>query len=331
MKKQERSRSTKKVDPYMKDQPSQSIKKAADIINKGGIVIYPTDTVMGIGCRWDREESIERIYQIKARPAHVPFPILLSDQSQITSLAVVTPLAQDLIKRYWPGGLTIILKLKNTSSVIFERREKISSLIARSGATRQSVGFRIPNDDTTRNIIRLAGIPIIGTSANFHGKPSVKSFKDLDPNLVKLADYVVPGQCKGGIESTVVDATGKTPVIIRKGAVVPKSLTLTVETTKREEVVVGLEDKWSKFKKELVISQQTGSQALIPAIVKILKTSKNTVKDLSAIEVDTGPGSFTGTRIGVAVANALGFSLDIPVNGTLGKIAVPTYEKSKFD
>lgn len=297
MKKQERS-------------ASKEINKAAYIIKEGGVVIYPTDTVFGIGARWDNQKAIERVYQIKSRPQNIPFPVLLTDTSQIAGFAVVTPLAENLIKRYWPGALTIILKRKLTS---------------------QKVGFRVPDNNLLRNIIRLAQTPIIGTSANFHGEPSVKNFKDLDPGLVKLVDYVVPGECQGGIESTVVDATGKKPIIVRKGAVNLKALTLIIETIKREEVVVALEDKWSKARKKLVISQQTGSQALMPAIVKILKTSKSTVRDLTAIEVNPGPGSFTGTRIGVAVANALGFSLDIPVNGKLGKIAVPKYEKSKFD
>ena len=305
---------------------NNNIKKAAEVIKGGGVIIYPTDTVFGMGCRWDREESVKRIYEIKSRPQNIPFPILLSDQSQITGLAVVTPLARDLMKRYWPGGLTIVLKLATPpgwSSGVNQRTPR--------GWTSSTVGFRIPDSQLVRDLILASQTPIVGTSANFHGQPSVKNSKDLDPHFVKLVDYVLQGECLGGTESTVVDATGKQPIIVRKGAVAPKSLTLKIETTKREEVVVGLEDKWSKFKKKLVISQQTGSQALIPTIVKILKNSKSTVKDLTNIEVNTGPGSFTGTRIGVAVANALGFALEIPVNGKLGKIAVPTYEKSKFD
>jgi len=338
---------------------NNNIQEAATILKKGGVAIYPTDTVMGIGCRWDREKSVERIYQIKSRPNNLPFPILLAEASQLKDFAVVTPLAQDLAKRYWPGGLTIVLKLKKLSPPV----------IARSGATWQSIlsgktlaietgtraessekenatgfspgkfiGFRIPNSEVARQLITLSGRPIIGTSANFHGKPSVQNSKDLDPALVKLVDYVVKGQCAGGIESTVVDATGKSPIIIRKGAVNAKSLILKIDTVQREEVIVEIADNWSDLKKKLIISQQKGSQALLPAIVKILKTGKSALKDLTAIEVNVGPGSFTGTRIGVAVANALGFSLDIPVNGSprgeagkLGKIAVPKYEKSKFD
>lgn len=105
---------------------------------------------------------------------------------------------------------------------------------------------------------------------------------------------------------------------------------LYINTTKREEVIVEL---WEgkKIKDKIVVTQKTGSQALLPTIVKILKRNKVSFKDLSGVDVATGPGSFTGTRVGVAVANAMGFALNIPVNGKLDKIVLPVYEKSKFD
>ena len=108
-----------------------------------------------------------------------------------------------------------------------------------------------------------------------------------------------------------------------------RSLTLSIDTTDREKVIVAIVDSWSNLKDKIVVNQQSGSQALIPAIIKILKKNKCTVKDLTGVKVNVGPGSFTGTRVGVAVANALGFALDIPVNGKLAKIATPVYEKSK--
>ena len=83
--------------------------------------------------------------------------------------------------------------------------------------------------------------------------------------------------------------------------------------------------------RSLIQKQKTGSQALIPLITKILKAKKISLSDLSGIEVNPGPGSFTGTRVGVSVANALGYALSIPVNGKKGKIVLPIYEKSKFD
>ncbi len=106
---------------------------------------------------------------------------------------------------------------------------------------------------------------------------------------------------------------------------------LKIDTTKREEVTVELIDQKLGRRDKLVQTQKLGSQVLLPMIIKILKKNKKSFKDLTAIEVNPGPGSFTGTRVGVSVANALGFALNIPVNGKKGKIALPIYEKSKFD
>ena len=106
---------------------------------------------------------------------------------------------------------------------------------------------------------------------------------------------------------------------------------LKIDTTKREEVKVELEDPRNGKTQRLIQKQKLGSQVLLPMIVKILKKNELNLKDLTAVEVNCGPGSFTGTRVGVSVANALGFALDIPVNGKKGKIVVPIYEKSKFD
>ena len=106
---------------------------------------------------------------------------------------------------------------------------------------------------------------------------------------------------------------------------------LKIDTTNRLEIKVELEDPKKGTIQRVVQKQKLGSQVLLPMIVKILKKNELNLKDLTAVEVNCGPGSFTGTRVGVSVANALGFALDIPVNGKKGKIVVPIYEKSKFD
>lgn len=100
---------------------------------------------------------------------------------------------------------------------------------------------------------------------------------------------------------------------------------LKIDSTNREKIIVTFGDE------KIIEGQKLGSQILLPMIVKILKKQKAVFADISEVIVNTGPGSFTGTRVGVAVANALGFALNIPVNGKKGKIALPKYEKSKFD
>lgn len=117
-------------------------------------------------------------------------------------------------------------------------------------------------------------------------------------------------------------------------------MTLKIDTTDTKNITVELTDG-TKLISKLVESQKVGSQVLLPMIDKIIKKNKIKISNLTSIEVNPGPGSFTGTRVGVTVANALGFALNISVNnphhlhfgdaGKKGKIVVPVYDKSKFD
>lgn len=108
-------------------------------------------------------------------------------------------------------------------------------------------------------------------------------------------------------------------------------MVLTIDTTNTEEILVCLEDPRSNKTDKIVSRQERGSQVLLPMIVKILKKNKANFNDVTQIKVNPGPGSFTGTRVGVAVANALGYALGIPVNGKKGKIVLAVYTKSRFD
>ena len=201
--------------------PGGVYRDAAKILKAGGVVIFPTDTVYGIGCRYDNKESIDRLYRIKKTPQSQPFPILVSSVNQVRKLAKVPKAAEKLIKKYWPGALTIILFTRHPER---ERRICLDSSGAPQNDT-SKVGFRIPNSKVTLDLIDTVGVPIIGTSANFHGQIAPKSFKELDPKIIKLADFVVKGKCKGRVESTVVDATVDPPKILRQGAVMITQLT----------------------------------------------------------------------------------------------------------
>lgn len=175
----------------------KEIEKAALILKEGGVVIFPTDTVYGIGCRYDFPRSARRIRQIKDTGQDQQFPILVSDVGQVFEIAKVTEVAKELIEKYWPGGLTLILEGKN----------------------KDKVGLRMPDSLFTRTLIEEVGMPIIGTSANFHGKATPRSFEHLDKQFKKLADYTIKGECKSGKESTVVDTTVTPPKVLRRGAV----------------------------------------------------------------------------------------------------------------
>lgn len=172
------------------------INKAAEVLKKGGIVIFPTDTVYGIGCKINNPAGEARIRKIKN--SHQKFPVLINNIKDLHKLAKVTNTEQNLINRYWPGPLTILFETK---------------------LGREKIGIRMPKQQEISELISKVGMPLFATSANFHGQPTPKSIEDLDQAFTKLADFVLPGECEEKMESTIIDATVVPHKIIRYGAV----------------------------------------------------------------------------------------------------------------
>lgn len=185
-----------------------TIKGAIEVLNNGEIIIYPTDTAFGMGCRIDRPDAVDRFFRIRKRPTNKPTPILVSSKEMALTYFDSPPeIVRRLMNEYWPGALTIVARGK---------KDVLYSPIRGNGDT---VGIRMPDHETILSIIAGVGVPIIGSSANFHGAPTPYRIEDLDPKLVALVDGVVPGVCKVGIASTVVDCTTDPYTIIRQGAV----------------------------------------------------------------------------------------------------------------
>ncbi len=188
-------------------QVMSQIDRAIEILKKGGIVAYPTDTVYGLGADAFNIEAIKRIYAVKQRPVTIPLPVLLADSNKLQDIAVVTDLAWRLIERFWPGGLTLVLK----------RRDTLPDIITAGGNT---VAVRVPGHSMPISLIRGLGRPIIGTSANISGKPNPLTAGEVEEQLDAKLDLIVDGgRCPGGIESTVVDVTGESPLILRAGII----------------------------------------------------------------------------------------------------------------
>jgi L-threonylcarbamoyladenylate synthase len=185
------------------------IDKAAEILTNGGIVIFPTDTAFGIGCRLDDKTAVKRLFAIRKRPENQATPVLFDSTETIKRYLISIPqdVKEKLIKKYWPGALTIVLPC---------RVDKVPKLV-RGNST--NLGVRIPDNETTLSIIKKVGVGILGPSANFHGQPPPYYFEDLNPELVSLVDYVVKGQCKLRQVSTVIDCSLSPWKIIRGGAV----------------------------------------------------------------------------------------------------------------
>lgn len=185
------------------------IQRSIKILNQGGVIIFPTDTVWGIGCRLDNEEAIKRVFTIRNRPKEKA--VLAVVDSIAMAQEYLKPIPDDvrmqLMEKYWPGGLTIILPCKI---------EKVPG-IARGGGN--TLGVRQTNHPILLEILKEIKVPLIAPSANFAGQNTPILSKDLDPNLTAMVDFVVPGESLGQQVSTIVNCSVKQWKVIREGIV----------------------------------------------------------------------------------------------------------------
>jgi len=189
-------------------QATSQIDRAIEILKAGGIVVYPTDTVYGLGCNVLNSEAVERIYRVKQRPSNQPLPVLLADVTQLDVVVQSVPgIARFLMSRFWPGGLTLVLP-------------KTASVPAIVTAGSDKVAVRIPNHVVPITIIRGLDAPIVGTSANISDKPSPVTPEEVKQQLGDQVDLIIDAdRCPGRIESTVVDFMGDKPIILRQGII----------------------------------------------------------------------------------------------------------------
>lgn len=180
-------------------------------IKKGSLIIYPTDTVYGLGAIVTNEQSINNVYLAKSRSFTSPLIALLSSIDKVKDVAQVSDKNKELLNKlasaFWPGALTVILK----------RKKHIPSIMVSNGDT---IGVRIPNLDLAIKIIDLAGGVLATTSANISGEATPKSYSELSESIKSKVDILVDsGECKLGEASTIIDLTSDIPKILRKGAI----------------------------------------------------------------------------------------------------------------
>lgn len=185
------------------------IAEGLKVLEQGGIVIFPTDTAFGIGCRIDDEAAVRKLFSVRNRPSKQAVPVLCQSVAMVKSYitSVSARVEEKLMAQYWPGALTIILPAD---------LKKVPSLVRGGGVT---VGMRVPAHEVPLSLIAGVGVSIIGTSANFHGEPTPYTFADIDPKLYNLVDYVIPGTTSIGKESTVIDCSEEPWEIKRQGAI----------------------------------------------------------------------------------------------------------------
>ena len=187
---------------------SEVLKKAVAVLNDGGIVAYPTETFYGLGVRFDNEDALRRLYELKKRPEEKPMPLIIGSR-ELLSLIALSPneSALELMDKFWPGSLTLLLNAKKDLSPY---------LTANSG----KIAVRIPGESAALYLVREVGFPITATSANPSGMPPAEDADTVIRYFGKGIDMVIDGgRTAGGLPSTIADVTEKKIKIVREGAI----------------------------------------------------------------------------------------------------------------
>jgi L-threonylcarbamoyladenylate synthase len=186
---------------------------AGRLLRDGRLVSFPTETVYGLGADATSPDAIARIFAAKGRPADNPLIVHLAGPDELARVvAEITPLAHRLAAAFWPGPLTLVL----------EARPDLPR--ATTGGL-DTVAVRVPDHPVARALIAAAGVPVAAPSANRSGRPSPTTADHVVADLGGVVDAVVDGgRCPVGVESTVVDARGDVPVVLREGAVTQEDL-----------------------------------------------------------------------------------------------------------
>ncbi len=177
------------------------------VLLEGGMAVVPTDTVYGLVARVGDEAVLKRIRTLKRRAEDVPMAILVSGMTMAEELAELTAGARELMQRYWPGGLTAVLPVRP------EARPRLGSLAAGG-----SIGMRCPAVAELRRLIDRVG-PVVATSANRHGRETPETLAGVRAQLGELGDIAIDGGRLTSPASTVVDFSGRVPVVLRQGSV----------------------------------------------------------------------------------------------------------------
>ncbi|EKS4343335.1 L-threonylcarbamoyladenylate synthase [Clostridium sporogenes] len=184
------------------------ISKAGNILRQGGLVVFPTETVYGLGANALDKDAVKKIFEAKGRPQDNPLIVHISKVKDIEKLVEeIPPIAQKLMDKFWPGPMTIILKKKDI-------------IPNETSAGLDSIGIRMPSNKIAMKLISMAGVPIAAPSANLSGKPSPTDLETCIEDLDGRVNMILGGDnSEVGVESTVIDCTINPPCILRPGGI----------------------------------------------------------------------------------------------------------------
>ena len=185
------------------DCDKEGIEKTFQVIKKGGIVVFPTDTVYGIGCNPYNANAVEKIYEIKSREKIKSLPVLAYSLDTVKEIARIDTFTEKIIKKYWPGPLTLILELTDKK-------------LKKSLNLDNKIAVRIPDSKCTLKLLEKCGL-LVGTSANISGSPSSTDPKECLKNITNYDVFLNGGTITSKGESTIIEIENEEIKIIRKG------------------------------------------------------------------------------------------------------------------
>jgi len=190
----------------------------SQIIKDGGVIVFPTQYLYGLGADALNVEAVDKVFEIKRRSYHKPLLVLIPHRKDLTKLVRhVSSAAVQIMNCFWPGGVTLIFRAKDT-------------LPANLLADTDKVGIRMPQHPVASALSKAVGCPLTATSANITGGSGCSTVSDIDPRISDKVDLILDaGPVRGGIGSTVVDVTVDPPKILREGAIPAKDIFIALE------------------------------------------------------------------------------------------------------
>ena len=205
---------------------SEGIKKAVEVLKKGGLVAFPTETVYGLGCDAFNESAVRRVFEVKKRPLSKPLIVGVADKDEVYELAEVNSVAEKLMDLFFPGPLTLVLN----------KRGVVPDIV--TGGS-EKVAIRMPDHEVPLRLIEKLGRPVVVPSANITGRPSPTAYEHVVEELGDRVDAIIVGECRVGIESTIVDVTVRPAKVLRVGAVRVSELRKHVDVVVEQHVGEG--------------------------------------------------------------------------------------------
>ncbi|PIU82740.1 MAG: threonylcarbamoyl-AMP synthase [Elusimicrobia bacterium CG06_land_8_20_14_3_00_38_11] len=190
----------------------RTLKEIANELKNGKTAVFPTDTIYGIGTNAFCLAGVKKLYKLKGRTDKKPLPILVDDISKIKNIVKKIPTgAAKLVKRFWPGPLTLVFETNELGCILTGGRKNIA--------------VRIPDNEVLLSIIKEMTCPLIGTSANISGKKVCRHVSDLDKKILKNVDIIIDGGIvKWGKPSTVLDVSKFPYIVLREGCISKKKI-----------------------------------------------------------------------------------------------------------